>query len=117
MVVCRHVVCASERLHEQRTHAVEVVKRTEEYMNCLAHSPKEFKKNVERCRVEDGLFEDDLKRFQQDYGRATWGGAVGSVAGVGIVSLGPTAALAVATTFGTASTGTAISALSGAATG
>ena len=115
IVVCRHVVYASERLHEQRTHAVEVVKRAEEYMNCLADSPKEFRKNVERCRVEDGLFEDDLKRFQQDYGRATWGGAVGSVAGVGIVSLGPTAALAVATTFGTASTGTAISALSGAA--
>ena len=119
IVVCRHVVCASERLHEQRTHAVEVVKRAEEYMNCLAHSPKEFKKNVERCRVEDDLFEGDLKRFQQDYERATrvgkaFGGA-GAVAGVGIVSLGPTAALAVATTFGTASTGTAISALSGAA--
>lgn len=35
--------------------------------------------------------------------------------GVGVAAFGPSAALAIATTFGTASTGTAISALSGAA--
>jgi hypothetical protein len=39
----------------------------------------------------------------------------GAVAGFGVATLAPTAALAIATTFGTASTGTAISALSGAA--
>ena len=39
----------------------------------------------------------------------------GIAAGTGVAVLGPSAALAVATTFGTASTGTAISALSGAA--
>ncbi len=37
------------------------------------------------------------------------------MAGAGIAVLGPTAAMAVATTFGTASTGTAIATLSGAA--
>ena len=42
-------------------------------------------------------------------------GTAGAVAGVGVAALGPSAAIAVATTFGTASTGTAISALSGAA--
>ena len=40
---------------------------------------------------------------------------VGSGVGVSIAALGPTAAMGVATTFGVASTGTAISALSGAA--
>ena len=88
-------------------------------MNRLAHSPREFQKTIERCRVEDGRFEDDVKRLQQEYGHAKRVGnaigAAGSLAGIGIFSLGPTAALAVATTFGTASTGTAISALSGAA--
>ena len=39
----------------------------------------------------------------------------GVAAGAGVAALGPSAAMAVATTFGTASTGTAISALSGAA--
>lgn len=119
LMVCRRVGCASERLHEQRTHAVPVVKRAEDYMNRLAHSPKEFQKTVERCRVEDGRFEDDVKRLQQQYGHARRVGkaigAAGPLAGIGIFSVGPTAALAVATTFGTASTGTAISALSGAA--
>ncbi len=42
-------------------------------------------------------------------------GAAGIGVGLAVVSLGPTAAMGVATTFGVASTGTAISALSGAA--
>ena len=41
--------------------------------------------------------------------------AAGVGAGVAVVTLGPTAAMGIATTFGVASTGTAISALSGAA--
>ena len=119
IAVCRRVVCASERLHEQRTHAVPVIKLAEDYMNRLARSPKEFQKTVARCRVEDGRFEDDVKRLEQErehakrVGNAI--GAAGSLAGIGVFGLGPTAAFAVATTFGTASTGTAISALSGAA--
>ena len=39
----------------------------------------------------------------------------GTTAGIGIASMAPTALMSIATTFGTASTGTAISALSGAA--
>lgn len=42
-------------------------------------------------------------------------GAAGGALGVGVATLGPTAAMGVATTFGVASTGTAISSLSGAA--
>ncbi|NLK71437.1 MAG: hypothetical protein GX285_00265, partial [Clostridiales bacterium] len=42
-------------------------------------------------------------------------GALGVGTGVAVVALGPTAAMGIATTFGVASTGTAISALSGAA--
>ena len=42
-------------------------------------------------------------------------GAVGVSAGVAVAALGPTAAMGIATTFGIASTGTAISTLSGAA--
>lgn len=42
-------------------------------------------------------------------------GAAGASLGVAVVTMGPTVAMGVATTFGVASTGTAISALSGAA--
>ena len=47
--------------------------------------------------------------------KAAGQGAAGVGAGVAVVTLGPTAAMGVATTFGVASTGTAISALSGVA--
>lgn len=47
--------------------------------------------------------------------KAAGHGAAGVGVGVAVVALGPTAAMGVATTFGVASTGTAISALSGAA--
>lgn len=47
--------------------------------------------------------------------KAAGKGAAGIGAGVAVAALGPTAAMGVATTFGVASTGTAISALSGAA--
>lgn len=47
--------------------------------------------------------------------KATGQGVAGVGAGVAVAALGPTAAMGIATTFGAASTGTAISALSGAA--
>ena len=57
--------------------------------------------------------------IEEDYAKACKktfsGGAAGAMAGIGVAALGPTAAMGVATTFGVASTGTAISALSGAA--
>ena len=43
------------------------------------------------------------------------GGAAGAGIGAAVAALGPTAAMGIATTFGVASTGTAISTLSGAA--
>ena len=54
----------------------------------------------------------DDKKANQINGGLT---GAGVVVGAGVAAFGPTAAIAVATTFGTASTGTAISALSGAA--
>ena len=56
---------------------------------------------------------DDLVKAEVFPDRAA--ATAGAVAGLGVAALAPTAALAIATTFGTASTGTAISALSGAA--
>lgn len=55
------------------------------------------------------------KDFKTAKVKSAGGGVAGVGAGVAVAALGPTAPMGVATTFGVASTGTAISALSGAA--
>ena len=111
---------ASERLFEQRRRAArEVIERVETYVNLLANSPKEFDKTVADYRIAAGRFDRHVKRLEIEAAQATKVGSAtgtaGAMAGVGVAALGPSAAMAVATTFGAASTGTAISALSGAA--
>ena len=111
---------ASERLFEQRRWAArEVIERVETYVNLLANSPKEFDKTVAEYRIAVGRFDRHVKRLEveaaQTTGAGTATGTAGAMAGIGVAALGPSAAMAVATTFGAASTGTAISTLSGAA--
>lgn len=64
-------------------------------------------------------WKQQAEKIERDYTAATvkkaGAGVAGLGAGVAVAALGPTAAMGVATTFGVASTGTAISALSGAA--
>lgn len=64
-------------------------------------------------------WKQQAEKIESDYKTAAVknasAGAAGLGAGVAVVALGPTAAMGIATTFGVASTGTAISALSGAA--
>lgn len=64
-------------------------------------------------------WKNQVDKIEDDYNKAqnlnVGGGAAGTSLGVGLATLGPTAAMGIATTFGVASTGTAISALSGAA--
>ncbi|ARK30094.1 hypothetical protein [Halalkalibacter krulwichiae] len=64
-------------------------------------------------------WKQQVEKIESDYKNAVAKNAEKGVAGVGagvaVAALGPTAAMGIATTFGVASTGTAISALSGAA--
>lgn len=64
-------------------------------------------------------WKSEVDKIEKDYDAAvkkhTGTGLAGASLGVGVVALGPTVAMGVATTFGVASTGTAISTLSGAA--
>lgn len=105
-------------LYEARKSSAQAILRVEKYINSLANTPKEFQKDVaetvlniqefrEAVRIEKESSSDNIKGASA----ATGGTAVGGA----IAALGPTAAMAIATTFGTASTGVAISALSGAA--
>jgi hypothetical protein len=91
----------------------------ENYVNRLAHTPKQYIKIVSEYRIEVDRFDHVIAQLHAEAGRvpvqsgSMAGAAVG--AGAAFAAFAPTAALAVATTFGTASTGAAISALSGAA--
>lgn len=110
----------SEKLYQQRQEtATQIIQACENYINRLANSPKEFDKSVSEFKAEYHRFTQlaqDIEfeaRKHETVGASVAG--AGAAAGVGVAALGPTAAMAIATTFGTASTGTAISALSGAA--
>lgn len=97
----------------------EVIAAVESYINKLANSPKEFDKSFSTYKAEFKLFTDllDELKIEADKAKRNLGSATGAgvAAGVGVAAFAPTAAMAIATTFGTASTGTAIASLSGAA--
>lgn len=96
-----------------------VIAACEEYLSHLVNAPIELQKSVGELKVQFNSFKstvDDLNRQAYDAAVRAGGGAVSStLAGVGVAALGPTAAMAIATTFGTTSTSVAISTLSGAA--
>lgn len=105
-------------LLERRKQSAASIKKIETYINSIANTPKEFDSSIEEVNIHLEKFRsildikyDEVKANQISGGIAGAGAAVG----VGVAALGPTAAMAAATTFGVASTGTAISALSGAA--
>lgn len=107
-------------LFQQRQRASsEVIYATELYINVLANSPKEFNKAVSEFRYQVNCFLNTVQELERKSSVSTavsaGSGAVGVAAGIGVAAFGPTAAIAIATTFGTASTGTAIASLSGAA--
>lgn len=106
-------------LYEERIKIATFIKRIEEYINQLANTPKEFSKDVEKISYNLKRFHalENIEYDERKANKIAGGGvAAGLAAGAGVAAFAPTAAMAIATTFGTASTGTAISALSGAAT-
>ena len=116
----KQVEQTSVRLFEQRLRVVaEVLEPVEEYVNGLANTPREFDKSVRAFRIEINRFASTVQRIKTEAAKSekigSGVGLAGATAGIGLAAFGPSTALAIATTFGSASTGTAISALSGAA--
>lgn len=108
------------KLYVTRKHTChDLVCEVEAYINSMAATPKEFDKAFSRFKVEVAAFDGVVAKIDREVKDATVkssaGTGAGVAAGTATAMLGPSAAMAVATTFGTASTGTAISALSGAA--
>ena len=104
-------------LYEIRCKGVDVVTKIQNLINSIAKTPKDFETTLERVQKEKLEFKQTEQYAEENKQNMAKAGA-GIVAGVGIgttvATMAPTAAMGIATTFGTASTGTAISALSGA---
>ena len=115
---CERMQKEIRRLYERRRISIEVIQKIEELINSIANSPKEFEIIVRKIGMEQEKFHKTEEYAKEAYHEAQKAGvniAAGVAGGAAVAAAAPTAAMWVATTFGTASTGTAISTLSGAA--
>ena len=106
------------KLYVERCRAIDTIGTVENIVNSIANHPKSFDSDFEEINVNRSHFEDACTFADKELyaARVAAGGAgAGIAAGASVAFMAPTAAMWIATTFGTASTGTAISALSGAA--
>lgn len=106
-----------ELLYGLRKKSVIDIEICENLIGSISNTPKEF--NAKLIKIETGTItfrgtENYAEEAYQNAIKSGIGVAAGVGAGAAIAAMAPTAAMWVATTFGTASTGTAIAALSGA---
>lgn len=107
-------------LYNIRKESVKQILRVESYLQKLSNCPNILTDGIKRALS----FTDNIReawnwedsQIQQDNNSATANATLaGAAVGGAIATLAPTVAMSIATTFGTASTGAAISALGGAA--
>jgi len=102
----------------QRERALDLLENVESLINSIANHPKCFDADFKDIQLYKKKFKDvcEFATQELDAAKKSMAGVGAGVAGgMAVASLAPSAAMWVATTFGTASTGTAISTLSGAA--
>lgn len=105
-------------LFQTRIRSADLLDNITRLVGSIANSPKSFATDVEEMNVSKRQFRaaESFAREKLDSARKSAASAgAGVAAGMAIASMAPTAAIWVATTFGTASTGAAIATLSGAA--
>lgn len=106
------------QLYIERCRSLDLISFVESLVNSIAIRPKSFDAEFEEISIHRKKFtesRDFADRELQEARKAATGAGAGLAAGASVAFMAPTAAMWVATTFGTASTGTAISTLSGAA--
>lgn len=105
-------------LYLERIRAADMIALVEDLVNSIANRPKEFDTEISKIETDRESFIGacEFAKAELDAAKkSVLGAGAGVAAGAAIVGVAPTVAMWTATTFGTASTGTAISALSGAA--
>ena len=106
-----------ENLYQIRQKSLDLIEKVESLINSIANSPKDFEVKLDSIREERLKFRKTEEYAREAYDNAVKSGvsmAAGIAGGAAVASMAPSVAMWVATTFGTASTGTAISALHGA---
>lgn len=106
------------QLYDCRVKVVELIKVIQDVVNSIANTPKDFEAKLTSIKKELTKFTETEEYAKKAYDASIKAGVNilgGAATGIGVASMAPTALMSIATTFGTASTGTAISALSGAA--
>lgn len=113
-VIMYHV----EELFKEKQQSKDLLKDVEKFINSLANTPKSLIDKITEIKIECKKFETEVQRIEIEAKKIDLANNISAAtgaAGIGIATLAPTAMMAIATTFGTASTGTAIASLSGAA--
>lgn len=108
-----------EELGEHTSEIFTVLGDIQSVFDEIKNVPSEERLQYEELKKIRLNWKQQADKIEKDYKDAAvknaGAGAAGAGVGVAVVALGPTAAMGVATTFGVASTGTAIAALHGAA--
>lgn len=106
-----------EGFHNKKLEIKDKVKRFYDDVERIGGKPDFIKIELQKIDTELNKFDSALKRLESEVDSQKFGTLAGAgvAAGASIAAFGPSAAMAIATTFGTASTGTAIATLSGAA--
>ena len=106
------------KLFVERNRSIDSIENVKTLINSIANKPKSFDNQFVEIETNRSEFVDSCTFADRelDAARKAAGGAgAGIAAGTSVAFMAPSAAMWIATTFGTASTGTAISTLSGAA--
>lgn len=109
---------ACDTLYRIRERALGGIAEVELLINSIANTPKEFDKQLGEIKQQVLKFHQTKEYAEDAYKGALKSGVSilsGVAAGGAIATAAPSVAMSIATTFGTASTGRAISTLSGAA--
>lgn len=120
VIIFKKTIDGMTRLFQSRQRAVRQIMSIEAYINVLANKPRDYNRKIGDVKIRYVEFNDrieEIKRLDEketDVNRER-GIGTGVLVGAGSAAFAPSAAMAVAMTFGTASTGTAIASLSGVA--
>lgn len=119
-IVFKRTIDNMTRLFQSRQRAIRTILTIESYINGLANKPREYERQIGKIKIRYVEFNnriDEIRRLDEKEREIHYdrGMGTGILVGAGGAAFAPSAAMAVAMTFGTASTGTAIASLSGVA--
>ena len=112
------MIISCDRLYQKRLSSVDCIDKINMLINSIANTPKDFEKMIQSIKKERDKFTETTEYVNKSM-KSTVESGIGVFSAIGaggvFAGIAPNIAMSIATTFGTASTGTAISSLSGAA--